>query len=89
MVSFRSTQALSLLALVGTTLATRLNITAIGAHNGMSRFECWELDAPFMGSNQTGFEDTRATSLGDVSRMTYNVFPAGYDSRLHRAPANQ
>ncbi|KAF6795452.1 small secreted protein [Colletotrichum sojae] len=89
MVSLRSTQVFSFLALVGTTLAARLNITAIGAHDGLSRFECWELNAPFMATNQTGLEGTRATALGDVSRMTYNVFPAGFDSPLHPAPGNQ
>lgn len=78
-----------LLAALGVARAARLNMTAIGAHNGTSRFECWELDAPFVSSNQTGLVDTRTTALGGVAEMTYNVVPASFDGGFHPAPCNQ
>lgn len=70
-------------------LSTKLNVTALGAANGQSRFECWELDAPFVSSTQPGIVGTHTTSLGDVANITYNVVPAGYDSEVHTAPSHQ
>lgn len=70
-------------------LATKLNVTVVGAANGQSRFECWELDAPFVSSKQPGVVGSHATSLGDVTNITYNVVPANFDSPVHVAPTNQ
>ncbi|KAI1492635.1 hypothetical protein F5X96DRAFT_625449 [Biscogniauxia mediterranea] len=72
-----------------TAQSTRLNVTAIGAHAGRSRFECWEVSVPFVSSSQSGISGTQTTSLGDVSNMTYNVIPAGYQSGFHTAPVKQ
>ncbi|ROW04912.1 hypothetical protein VPNG_07046 [Cytospora leucostoma] len=70
-------------------LPHNLNVTVIGANNGKSRFECWELDAPFMSSTQSGVVGTETTTLGDVANITYNVIPANFDSGLHNAPYSQ
>ena len=69
--------------------ATHLNVTAITAVDGKSRFECWELEAPFTRSGQPGVVGTQAALLGDVANMTYNVIPAGFDGGFHTAPTNQ
>ncbi|KAF9869309.1 small secreted protein [Colletotrichum karsti] len=69
--------------------SAKLNITAVAARNGVSHFECWELNTPFTSSNQSGLVKTRTASLGDVSKMTYNVVPAGFDGGFHPAPSNQ
>lgn len=70
-------------------VSTKLNVTALGAANGQSRFECWELDAPFVSSTQPGVVGSHTTSLGNVTNITYNVVPAGYDSEPHTAPSHQ
>lgn len=70
-------------------LSTKLNVTVVGAANGHSRFECWEIDAPFVSSTQPGVVGSHTTSLGDVANITYNVLPAGYDSPDHVAPYYQ
>lgn len=70
-------------------LSTKLNVTVVGAANGQSRFECWELDDPFVSSTQPGVVGSHTTSLGDVANITYNVLPAGYDSEVHVAPFHQ
>lgn len=81
----------AIMAAASTAMATgtRLNITAIGTYNNASRFECWELDQPFISSNQSGLVNTRATILGDVSNISYSVLPSGFNSPLHPAPSNQ
>ncbi|KAL7622007.1 hypothetical protein AAE478_007508 [Parahypoxylon ruwenzoriense] len=80
---------LALFASFDLVLSVRLNVTAIGAQHGKSRFECWELLAPFVSSSQSGVVGTEVTSLGDVANITYNVIPAGFDSGFHTAPSNQ
>ncbi|KAI1803432.1 hypothetical protein F4811DRAFT_342403 [Daldinia bambusicola] len=80
---------LSFFAAFDVALATKFNITAIGAHNGSSRFECWELATPFISSSQNGIVGSQTTFLGDVSNMTYNVIPSNFDSIPHSAPRNQ
>ncbi|KAK7699520.1 hypothetical protein SLS64_011658 [Diaporthe eres] len=67
-------------------LSTKLNVTVLGTANDQSRFECWELAASFTSSTQPGVVGTHTTKLGDVSNITYNVAPAGYDSEVHTAP---
>lgn len=69
--------------------STNLNVTVITAQGGQSRFECWQLCAPFTSSSQSGLLGTQTANLGNVANMTYNVVPAGYDSGFHTAPANQ
>lgn len=80
---------LSLAALLSPVLSTSLNVTVIGAANGQSRFECWEMADPFISSAQAGIVGTQTTQLGDVTNITYNVIPASFDSGFHNAPYNQ
>ncbi|KAI3394397.1 hypothetical protein diail_2809 [Diaporthe ilicicola] len=70
-------------------LSTKLNVTVIGAAHGKSRFECWELAAPFKSSAQPGIVGSQTLDLGDVANITYNVLPAGFDCGLHAAPFHQ
>ncbi|KAK2759566.1 small secreted protein [Colletotrichum kahawae] len=84
-----SIRFLAIFAALSTAMETKLNVTAIGTYNNASRFECWELDEAFRSSTQSGLVDTRTTILGDVSKMSYNVVPAGFDSGFHPAPTNQ
>ncbi|KAI1371990.1 hypothetical protein F4677DRAFT_433672 [Hypoxylon crocopeplum] len=70
-------------------ISTNLNVTAVGAQNGMPRFECWQLSVPFVSSDQPGTLNSVATELGDVTNITYNVIPAGFDSGFHLPPYNQ
>lgn len=70
-------------------LALQLNVTAIGARNGSSTLECWQIDAPFAISDQAGTAGTALANLGNVTRFLYSVIPAGFDGGLHNAPANQ
>ncbi|KAK6952451.1 hypothetical protein Daesc_006988 [Daldinia eschscholtzii] len=79
---------LSFFAAFDVALATSLNITAIGAKDGKSRFECWELAAPFVSSSQDGIVGSQTTFLGDVSNITYNVIPSGFEPKVHSAPRN-
>lgn len=69
--------------------AVNLNVTAIGAKDGKSRFECWQLAAPFESSDQLGISGTHYSFLGDLANLTYNVIPYGYESGFHVVPANQ
>lgn len=84
--SFRLFNLAFFLAAQKSVLSTKLNVTALGTVDGRSRFECWELAAPFVSSTQPGVIGTHTTILGDVSNITYNVAPAGYDSEPHTAP---
>lgn len=84
--SFRD---LLLLGLIGAATSSQLNVTAIGSHGGRSRFECWQLSTPFSQSKQNGVAGTAASFLGDVTNMTYNVIPSGFDGGFHTAPSNQ
>lgn len=78
-----------LFAALDAVLSNNLNVTVIGANNGKSRFECWELAVPFTSSTQAGVVGTEDTTLGDVANITYNVIPGNFDSGLHNAPYNQ
>ncbi|KAI1340222.1 hypothetical protein F5Y15DRAFT_51847 [Xylariaceae sp. FL0016] len=69
--------------------STKLNITAITAVDGVSRFECWQLSTPFTSSTQPGLIGSHALFLGDVANMTYTVVSSGFQSGLHAAPYNQ
>ncbi|KAI5920844.1 hypothetical protein F4810DRAFT_402295 [Camillea tinctor] len=89
MLALRPLLPLLLLTTADLALSALLNVTAVGAHEGRSRFECWELSAPFVSSSQPGIAGTQTTSLGDVANITYNVVPAGFESPFHTAPVNQ
>ncbi|KAI0481275.1 hypothetical protein GGR56DRAFT_672296 [Xylariaceae sp. FL0804] len=57
--------------------------------NGNSRFECWSLSTTLVSSGQPGVVGGLAAFLGDVSNLTYNVIPPGFDGGFHAAPSNQ
>ncbi|KAI1110082.1 hypothetical protein F5Y14DRAFT_444246 [Nemania sp. NC0429] len=78
-----------LFGFIGVATSSKLNVTAIGSHGGRSRFECWQLSTPFSQSNQNGVVGTAASFLGDVTNMTYNVIPSGFDGGFHTTPVNQ
>ncbi|KJZ73807.1 hypothetical protein HIM_04309 [Hirsutella minnesotensis 3608] len=65
-----------------------LNLTAIGASDGRSTIECWQL-GPFDKSSQPGTSGTRFLKLGDISTGTYSVLPPDFDGGRHNAPAFQ
>jgi len=69
--------------------ALNLNVTVVGSHENRSRFECWQMSLPFEQSSQPGVAGTSVSFLGEVSNITYNVIPAGFDGGLHVAPRNQ
>ncbi|KAK8109337.1 hypothetical protein PG984_015138 [Apiospora sp. TS-2023a] len=71
------------------TSAVKLNITAIGAADGKSTLECWQLDAPFIVSNTAGISGTAVAKLGSVTNIDYSVVPPNFDGGLHNAPVNQ
>lgn len=66
-----------------------LNVTVVSSQNNLARFECWQLCSPLEQSTQFGIIGTATTFLGDVTNITYNVIPSGFDSGIHTAPSNQ
>ncbi|KAI1747997.1 hypothetical protein F4782DRAFT_518764 [Xylaria castorea] len=66
-----------------------LNVTVISSQNDLARFECWQMSSPLVQSTQFGIIGTATTFLGDVTNITYNVIPSGFDSGIHNAPSNQ
>ncbi|KAI6365096.1 hypothetical protein MCOR25_005489 [Pyricularia grisea] len=71
--------AVSLLAPY-TVAEMRLNVTAIGAQNGASTIECWEVDSPIDAEGNL--------SLGNVQNITWSVVPPGKSEGPHNAPYN-
>ncbi|KAH8163478.1 hypothetical protein CIB48_g4769 [Xylaria polymorpha] len=67
----------------------KLNVTAIGARDGLSTLECWQMDQPFDTSTQPGTSGTAQTQLGNVSTISYSILPSNFDGGLHNAPQNQ
>lgn len=67
----------------------RLNITAVGAENGVSTIECWEMDSPSYLHDNSDVAGTEATHLGNVSTMSWAVSPPGQYVAGHNAPTNQ
>lgn len=68
----------------------KLNVTAIGAHDTHSRFECWQLeDSLFSAAVVEGTSGTAIASLGIVDSFSVSVGPAGLHSGLHVAPQPQ
>lgn len=69
---------------------TKLNITAIGAHNNSSRFECWQLqESSFTAAVVKGTTGTAITSLGEVDQLSVSFGPAGLHGGYHVAPKPQ
>ena len=68
---------------------THLNITAIGAANGRSTIECWQITRPFDISADPGTAGTRAQQLGDTTNLTFTILPPKFDGGIHNAPAVQ
>ncbi|KAI0552417.1 hypothetical protein F4679DRAFT_88638 [Xylaria curta] len=67
----------------------KLNVTAIGARDGLSTLECWQMDQPFDTSTTPGTSGSAQTQLGNVSTLSYSVLPSAFDGGLHNAPQNQ
>lgn len=65
------------------------NITAIGAANGRSTIECWQIARPFDISTDPGTAGTAAQQLGDSTNLTFTILPPRFDGGLHHAPAVQ
>ena len=81
---------LSVLTLPTTSpLPSRLNITTIGAANGKSTLECWQLSAPLVPSNQPGVVGSAVAQLGETGATSYTLLPPQYEGGLHNAPAVQ
>lgn len=68
----------------------KLNVTAIGAHDNYSRFECWQLeDSLFSAAVVKGTVGTAIAFLGTVDSFSVSVGPAGLHGGLHVAPQPQ
>ncbi|KAI0453351.1 hypothetical protein F5B21DRAFT_479781 [Xylaria acuta] len=67
----------------------KLNVTAIGARDGLSTLECWRMDQPFDTSTQPGTSGSAQAQLGNVSTLSYSILPSNFDGGLHNAPQNQ
>lgn len=70
-------------------VALYLNITAIGAQNGASTLECWEMETPFSTSTTPGINGSASVVLGNVTNLSYTVTPPGLDGGFHNAAYNQ
>ena len=68
---------------------SRLNITTIGAANGQSTLECWQLSAPLVQSSQAGISGALIAQLGESGPTSYTLLPPQFDGGLHNAPAVQ
>ncbi|KAG5963342.1 hypothetical protein E4U56_002761, partial [Claviceps arundinis] len=64
-----------------------LNLTAVTAANGVSLFECWQLETPFHDTTEKGIEGALKLSLGEAGNMSYDVIPGRFDGGFHHAPA--
>ena len=85
-----STWTISVLTLPNTSsIPSRLNITTIGAANGKSTLECWQLSAPLVTSSQPGTAGAAIAQLGETGATSYTLLPPQYDGGLHNAPAVQ
>ncbi|KAK3937558.1 hypothetical protein QBC46DRAFT_415963 [Diplogelasinospora grovesii] len=67
----------------------RLNVTAIGAQNGILTLECWEVDSPFYTSSDSATVGAKVAHLGNVSTLSWSVVPPGHYVSPHNAPYNQ
>ncbi|KAI2639245.1 hypothetical protein GGS21DRAFT_506685 [Xylaria nigripes] len=79
--------AFSMLAWQGA--AMKLNVTAVSARYGASTLECWQMDSPFVVSDQPGTVGSAQVQLGNLANMSYSVLPGSFDGGIHNAPHNQ
>ncbi|KAI0467437.1 hypothetical protein F4859DRAFT_244619 [Xylaria cf. heliscus] len=75
--------------LVQQAASLKLNVTAIGARDGLSTLECWQLDQPFDTSTEPGTSGSAQAQLGNVSALSYSIIPSNFDGGLHNGPHNQ
>ncbi|KAI1432029.1 hypothetical protein GGR50DRAFT_633769 [Xylaria sp. CBS 124048] len=80
---------LSVLSVVCDVASLKLNVTAIGARHGSSTLECWQLDNPFVVSDEPGTAGSAQVTLGEVANISYSLLPAKFDGGVHNAPHNQ
>ncbi|KAF2265546.1 hypothetical protein CC78DRAFT_460806 [Lojkania enalia] len=66
--------------------STHFNLTAIGAANGRSTIECWQIKRPFDVSTDPGTAGSKALPLGDLTNLTLSILPPKFDGGLHNAP---
>ena len=72
-----------------TSTELRLNITAVGAQDGLSTLECWEVESPFDTPDNQASTGTQVINLGNVSALSWSVSPPGQYDGPHNAPCNQ
>jgi hypothetical protein len=65
------------------------NVTAVGAQNGLSTIECWEVNAPFDVSEDQATAGSSVAHLGDVKSMSLSFAQPGEEPGAHTAPTNQ
>ena len=75
-------------AQLNTVTTPSLNVTAIGAANGVSTIECWQF-GPFASSSVPGVAGALGLFLGPTSNATFTVIPGRFDGGLHNAPVPQ
>lgn len=80
---------LALALLLPAVSSLQLNVTALGAQDGSSTLECWEMDTPFDISTQPGTSGSALATLSNVSNLTYTILPSGFEGGLHNAPYAQ
>ncbi|KAF3059424.1 hypothetical protein GL218_04546 [Daldinia childiae] len=54
----------------------QLNVTAVGARDGSSTLECWQMNVPFKTSVDPGTAGGFVTTLRNVSNVTYSILPS-------------
>jgi hypothetical protein len=85
----RAISAFALPMLLQQVASLKLNVTAIGAQDGSSTLECWQLDHPFVTSNEPGTSGSAQAQLGGVANISYSIIPSNFDGGIHNAPQNQ
>ncbi|KAH9892960.1 hypothetical protein F4778DRAFT_749022 [Xylariomycetidae sp. FL2044] len=80
--------ALSIFSIQGV-VSLKLNVTAIGAQDGSSTLECWQVDQPFNVSTEPGTSGSAQVTLGGVETLSYSIIPSQFDGGIHNAPHNQ
>ncbi|KAI2632618.1 hypothetical protein GGS26DRAFT_591058 [Hypomontagnella submonticulosa] len=80
---------LALILSVPLAASLKLNVTAIGARDGLSTLECWQTDKPFNTSSQPGTAGTAIATLSNVSNLSYTIIPSDFDGGVHNAPYAQ
>ncbi|KAI2630909.1 hypothetical protein GGR54DRAFT_176218 [Hypoxylon sp. NC1633] len=80
---------LALTLLLQHAASLQLNVTAIGARDGASTIECWQLEQPFDISTDPGTSGSAVAMLSSAANMSYTVLPSNYDGGLHNGPHKQ